>query len=511
MSCRRGKPSDEREKPLQAQTDKLRELDGSEGAAMLIISLQALAAASCFTSDAPLDPRYAPDHQNYLCMNYTRATPLPCKPAADSWTPNWFKPGKQRRRRFIIYAWWPPVPADLDAYVDAGFNLALTENFLSGYCNQRDIVTHDELFNENIAVSNTFAKRGILTVFNTGNACNKQLALSPTVAYGNRTGGTIEGHTNITAKGPGATRKEGDRAYTKGQTVPELQYITSELQKRGVLDQFAGIQMHDDTEVQTGETIDGANWLHEHAKSFVPFVNQVGGVSGPQTLYRSNLFISAPEEYAINCPNSDCHNVSTAFNATLAAMHQLDSYIQNAEVDLRFGLDSWPLSHIGDGQGPLNSSNPDISDPPANNVRSDSLVRWMGYAALAYGATGLNWYCWSGGIYWTARAKGEHGPGRPSPMYQTVKEINADAGTWGDELLGNGFGFSGALHTGWMGVFKKGGGRPTSKTIVTSMSVIYWLVCLYRVRCGEEEEEGWRRRRRVVMYRMPIYLSCLRR
>ena len=55
-------------------------------------------------------------------------------------------------------------------------------------------------------------------------------------------------------------------------------------------------------------------------------------------------------------------------------------------------------------------------------------------------------------------------------MYQTVKEINADAGTWGDELLGNGFGFSGALHTGWMGVFKKGGGRPTSKTIVTSMS-----------------------------------------
>ena len=54
---------------------------------MLIILFQALAAASCFTSDAPLDPRYAPDHQNYLCMNYTRATPLPCKQAADSWTP----------------------------------------------------------------------------------------------------------------------------------------------------------------------------------------------------------------------------------------------------------------------------------------------------------------------------------------------------------------------------------------------------------------------------------------
>ena len=26
----------------------------------------------------------------------------------------------------MIFAWWPPVPADYKAYADAGFNIALT-------------------------------------------------------------------------------------------------------------------------------------------------------------------------------------------------------------------------------------------------------------------------------------------------------------------------------------------------------------------------------------------------
>ena len=36
-------------------------------------------------------------------------------------------------------------------------------------------------------------------------------------------------------------------------------------------------------------------------------------------------------------------------------------------------------------------------------------------------------------------------PGQPSPMFQTVREVNADASVWGDELLAGGFGFAGAL------------------------------------------------------------------
>ena len=54
-------------------------------------------------------------------------------------------------------------------------------------------------------------------------------------------------------------------------------------------------------------------------------------------------------------------------------------------------------------------------------------------------------------------------------MYATAVEINADAAAWGDEMLGGGFGFSGALHTGFTNA-RDGGGPPTTATIVTSMS-----------------------------------------
>lgn len=60
-------------------------------------------------------------------------------------------------------------------------------------------------------------------------------------------------------------------------------------------------------------------------------------------------------------------------------------------------------------------------------------------------------------------------PGRPGPMYQTATEINADAAEWGDEMLGGGFGFASALHTGFTNP-QDGGGPPSSETIVTAMS-----------------------------------------
>lgn len=433
---------------------------------------------SCNTADVPhLDARYAPDHLNFLCMNYTRPVPLPCHAAADQWKPRWFSKSTPSRRKFVIYAWWPPNFLDFDAYAAAGFNLALTENYLGGECwklGPNRTVTHDQLLDFNIEASTEYARRGILTVFNTGNTCNKQLARSATVAYGNRTGGRIEGRVNLTARAFGAERKPGVRARSKGQTVPELEYITTELARRGVLDQFVGIQIHDDTEVQTGETIASAAWLAEHTPNFVPFVNQVSGASGPQTLYRTGLMVSAPEQYPIQCPASDCANAST-FNATHAAINQMSAYETNALDDERYGLDSWPLFHIGDSQGPFDQPDPDQDSRGSiysMNVRSDSLVRWMGYGALAYGATGLNWYCWGGGIWWGPRfGTGDDmtKPGRPTPMYATVREVNADAGEWGDEMLAGGFGFAGALHTGFRSKLR-GGGAPSAHTVVTAMS-----------------------------------------
>ena len=262
---------------------------------------------------------YAADHLNYLCLNYTRPTPLPCAAASDKYKPNWFKNG---RRRFVIYAWWPPNPPDVAAYAKAGFNVALAENFVGEYCQRKGInatVTHDEIFEVNVRAADALSKLGLLSIFMTGNGCNQQLSRSPTKTYGNVSSkGRVlfEAHVNLTGRAhPGGTISGttyyGLSIFSKGQSVPELQYITSELRRRGKLSSFAGIQMHDDTVVQNQIEIDGAAWLQQNEPSFVPFVNQVSGTSAPQSLYRSGYFVSAPEQYPIRCPgNYSGHNHS---------------------------------------------------------------------------------------------------------------------------------------------------------------------------------------------------------
>ena len=357
---------------------------------MLILAAPLLAAAACRASNSvALDASYASDHQNYLCMNYTRPVPLPCAKARRAWKPRWLD--KAGRPRFVITAWWPPAQEDIGAFADAGFNMAMLENILGGYCTRRGpnaTITHDDLFEVAIATSDELARRGILTVFETGNMCNAWMDRAPTVAYGNATGGILESATNITARGhPGQPPPAGKRLWSQGQTVPELEYVTRELERRGKLEQFAGVFVHDDTVVEDGSIIAAVEWLKEHAPTFVPFVNQVGGTSAPQSLYRTGLFISAPEQYPIKCPDGDC----TKSNQTANAIAQMDANAGNALVDARFGLDSWPLFQLGSGNGPLDGGDPDNN---TINVRSDSLVRFMAYSAVAYGATALNYYCW---------------------------------------------------------------------------------------------------------------------
>jgi hypothetical protein len=82
---------------------------------------------------------------------------------------------------------------------------------------------------------------------------------------------------------------------------------------------------------------------------------------------------------------------------------------------LRRGHESIPPNpNLDPNPNPSPNPNPD-PNPDPNQV--------------AYGAKGLNWYCWGGGVYWYSQDK--NAPGMPSPMYQTVREVNADASAWG--------------------------------------------------------------------------------
>ena len=106
----------------------------------------------------------------------------------------------------------------------------------------------------------------------------------------------------------------------------------------------------------------------QHAPWLIPIVNQVSGNSAPETLYRSKLFISSPEQYPITgCNNGicqpgvpitpECLRTGGCINASAGAAAQQAANEDNAFVDMRFGLDHWPLFNVGGGNGPLNWTN----------------------------------------------------------------------------------------------------------------------------------------------------------
>lgn len=300
-------------------------------------------------------------------------------------------------------------------------------------------------------------------------------------------------------------------------TVPETEYLLAELERRNISHRFGGLFLHDDTVTQVSYVEKVTEYLHQHAPWMIPIVNQVDGNSGPETLYRSKLYISSPEQYPVHgCVNGECQpgipvtaetlKNKTAINATQMAASQQSANEDNAFYDMRFGLDHWPLFNVGGGNLPLHWTNgtnttvdPDFGIP---NVRSDSLVRWMAYSAVAFGAKALNWYCWSsvyhmqtcgcpyfpqpGGIGPRPVAIATSGrqtcgcntslPGMPSKIYQTAKEVNADASKWGTMLIEGGFSFASSYNSAgsWSAdgqlVGDLGDSVPSTETLVTTMS-----------------------------------------
>ena len=353
---------------------------------------------------------YAPDHLNFLCSNWTRPTPLPCKPGAESWEPRWGK-------RFMIFSWWQPLPSDYQAYADAGFNIALTRGdtwvnqaqeaaYAAGHGPEWH-VTHDGMLEAILKESEQMAALGILSVFSQVNLSPDQKPRA-TQAYGNRTGGVIQGNTNITTKAFQSGKGHFDTGDVRSwmMTVPEVEYFLAELDRRNISHRFGGLFLADDTVTQVSRVVKVVEYLQQHARWLIPMVNQVlrymcipshtvtyrhtpshtvtyryiplhtvtyryipshtvtyptvnqvSGNSAPESLYRSKLYISAPEQYPIHgCINGACEpgipitpetiKNNTAFNATAGAAGQQGAYQDNAFVDMRFELDHWPLFQV---------------------------------------------------------------------------------------------------------------------------------------------------------------------
>ncbi|KAL1524010.1 hypothetical protein AB1Y20_018925 [Prymnesium parvum] len=227
---------------------------------LLLPTLAATQRSSCGppSSAAALHAAgYAPDHLNYLCTNWTRPTPLPCSPARTGWQPRWGK-------RFVITAWWPPLPSDYEAYADAGFNLALLrgDTWLNraqeqAYAEGRGPewhATHDGLFEAVLEESRLLAEKGVMSVFTQVQLVGDQQPRA-TQAYGNRTGGVVRAGSNITTHAYQSFKNHFDTGDVRSymETVPEVEYFLSELERRNISHRFGGLFLADDTVTQASQ------------------------------------------------------------------------------------------------------------------------------------------------------------------------------------------------------------------------------------------------------------------
>ena len=191
-----------------------------------------------------------------------------------------------------------------------------------------------------------------------------------------------------------------------------------------------------------------AEWLRANEPSLVANINEVIPLGAPAALYQHHYFIQMNEVYEISQggqrdtipPVPEGDPVTMARNQAGAFW----SLLQNAQ---KYELENWPLVNVGDGGDTC-------------CVRSGSLVRFEGYAALAYGIQGFAWYCWGHGM-WNLTSN------QPAPSYEFVTEINHDARGWASVLRNAEQ--VGLLSSGWE-MDRQGAVNVSGASVVVEMS-----------------------------------------
>jgi hypothetical protein len=374
----------------------------------LLLALAALPGALVAQEPAPAEDG------NFLCTRSygPGSTPLPCKPARDHWDSAF-------RHTFAITAWYPPGMhylngtadlGDVTAYAGAHFNMLFGGDGNIGcsvgtkfkkYQNQNEL-SPDQKFDCLEMALIDLRKLGL------------KLAFHPTDAGSLGSLGKAAGQTVGGAAGMGGITDSGPGSWSI--TAPEVAWVVGELERRNVSDVVAQIFFHDDEIGDSGATAAAVRWMRTHSPGITPQANTFSD-SGPESLYRDGQFLFSAEQYAItgSDPNS---------NNTDMVDQQLIMFANDQLLAQRYRLDYWPLFALGDGG--------DVTD-----VTSDSLIRVQVYSAIAFGARGIYYYCWSHGVWNTTATSTGHPEFNYLPLanYITVKKSNADAAKFGTMLL----------------------------------------------------------------------------
>ena len=381
----------------------------SEKAPRFIIMMAAVAivlgaTSSALSPDPLAGTGYASEHGNFLCMRYLGKEspgdqyPLPCSASRFAEWRN-----APLLQQFVITAWWPPTMNALDAYADAHFNVLLGGNIANG-CQFNGTIpkpaSQNDAF-ECIAKALPAVERlGLKFIFSVGfydgMYSDQQASL---VLGGAKAFGGLSDSLNFTVKGP--------------PTTPEVQWSVEELKRRNLSHIVSGYLLRDDMTTVTAVTSASVDYLRDHAPTIVPLGNV--GSMGATTQYTARLPVASPEEYAID-------PALASQDAATSADVQLQLYAVNQYQGDRYRVDTWPLFQV---QGS------DFRQPV-----TPSQLRLQAYAAVAYGARGLYYYCWGNGVWNVTMPGGQFaGRGKPSPLYAVVKKANADLAKWGTALL----------------------------------------------------------------------------
>jgi hypothetical protein len=286
---------------------------------------------------------------NFMCKNATDDWPV-CRPPLDGYKLR-FGAGSADTR-LPITAWWGPVgysgpdsSAELEAYAQAGFTQALVGDRGPERCMGPGAANASwQYVVESVKHVAALGMQSLVDTYR----C---------VPWGGEAnlGGAAQG-------GPIGGRVK--RIHNHKVTLPEVKWLARELQ---AIESAVGLLVTDDGVDLALNELQEIEWMRANTPELFPWVNQCG--DGSEWLARAGTPYAVPELYAVRGPGGDADAMAAGLLATF------DTWGERAA---RYGLLHWPLINVGDGGD-------------TGLVRSESLVRFSAFAALAYGAKGIMW------------------------------------------------------------------------------------------------------------------------
>ncbi|MDR3688072.1 MAG: hypothetical protein P4L46_01745 [Fimbriimonas sp.] len=316
-----------------------------------------------------------------LCLLALAGQPIVHAPSArDEWS---FK-----FRKFVIGAWWGPnaTDAEMKLYKRAGFNVVMGGRYM-----QLDDYGDPD---KGVRELQLAEKYGLGLLFDT---------------Y------TKNDHPWGGLKGSGYDSHSVHHAAS----LAELKWLYNRIGKSRAL---IGFMIGDDQGTVSPRTAECTAFLHSLPKPHL-FPWLCGWIP-PDDLARHSNPICDPQIYPTL--------YSWGQSAERSAADYAGSYWSTSRQCQKNGVMFWPMFNAG-------SPMPD-GDPKSigGYLPSDSLMRFPAYTAVAYGADGIFYFCYSGGNIskvgpWETDATAKAALTR---QYPVVQEINRRIGSWGPLVLG---------------------------------------------------------------------------